>query len=334
MAKQPGLAGRHDADINELRYQLEDKDSEITRLKSTLSSTNNELEHTRKQLMDKKAQYNMMEENMTDLKADVGKWKSLANRKGSTGGGGSDYDPNMINQLERTIENLQTELAHTKKRLYDTEMALQREKEENSRRERRPSGPVAMPSTDHYRVQIKHAQDENSRLTDQLLDLRDEMESLRVTNSELNYKLQEGGGRGGHYSSAAGINDEIHYLKKEIERLARENQSLSDTNMAIHQQAVIYEDDFKRERQEREEANSRFKKAQEEIQQLRRNLDEARRGRGSFGGEEYPDEPLNQSQYSQSHAPYHRTSESERTPNRGYTGYKSPQQDEHGRDYY
>ena len=51
--------------------------------------------------MDKKAQYNMMEESVTDLKADVGKWKSLANRKGS-GGGGGDYDPNMINQVSDT----------------------------------------------------------------------------------------------------------------------------------------------------------------------------------------------------------------------------------------
>ena len=31
--------------------------------------------------MDKKAQYNMMEDNVTELKADVGKWKSIANRK-------------------------------------------------------------------------------------------------------------------------------------------------------------------------------------------------------------------------------------------------------------
>ena len=66
-----------------------------------------------------------------------------------------------------------------------------------------------MPSTDHYRVQIKHAQEENSKLTVQLLDLKDEMESLRVTNSELSYKLQEGGGRGGHYSSTADMNEEV-----------------------------------------------------------------------------------------------------------------------------
>lgn len=66
-----------------------------------------------------------------------------------------------------------------------------------------------MPSTDHYRVQIKHVQEENSKLTDQLLDLTDEVERLRVTNTELTYKLQEGGGRGGHYSSAAGMNDEV-----------------------------------------------------------------------------------------------------------------------------
>lgn len=54
--------------------------------------------------MDKKAQYNMMEESVTDLKADVGKWKSLANRKGSSGGGG-DYDPSMINQVSDHVHS-------------------------------------------------------------------------------------------------------------------------------------------------------------------------------------------------------------------------------------
>lgn len=48
-----------------------------------LSNANSDLEATRRQLYEKKAQYNEAEERITDLAADVGKWKMIANRKGS-----------------------------------------------------------------------------------------------------------------------------------------------------------------------------------------------------------------------------------------------------------
>ena len=58
---------------------------------------------TRRQLFDKKAQCNEMEEKITDLTADVGKWKSLANRKGGGGGGGQDHDPKMIQDVKMSV---------------------------------------------------------------------------------------------------------------------------------------------------------------------------------------------------------------------------------------
>ena len=74
-------------------------------------------------------------------------------------------------------------------------------------------------NTDHYRVQIKHVQDENTKLTGDILILTDQMEELKLANSELKrsndnmvYQLQQrggGGGGGGRGGSTAGLTDEV-----------------------------------------------------------------------------------------------------------------------------
>ena len=55
-----------------------------SQLKNHLSQAQNELEATRRQLYDKKAEYNRAEEKIGELTADVGKWRMIANSKGSS----------------------------------------------------------------------------------------------------------------------------------------------------------------------------------------------------------------------------------------------------------